>query len=852
MLATVFWLLLFIATPLTLAYRGVDLRKSTLTLGALLAAYILLGNPGIIWGTLLLLAFGLLALLNFDEFREEQISSRALAMYRKMLPSMSDTEKAALEAGTVWWDGELFSGKPDWDKFQAIPKPTLSEEEQAFLDGPTEELCRMLNDWEITHELGDLPPNVWDFIKQNGFFAMIIPKRYGGLEFSALAHSAVLKKLSTRSSTAASTIAVPNSLGPGELLLEYGTEDQKDYYLPRLAKGEEIPCFALTGPRAGSDATSLTDSGVVCKGEFEGKEVLGVRLNWNKRYITLAPVATVLGLAFKLDDPEGLLEGDGKSKDYGITCALIPTHLPGIDIGRRHFPINIPFQNGPTQGKDVFVPVDYIIGGPKMAGHGWRMLVENLSIGRSISLPTNATGGSLTAAVTTGAYARIRQQFNMPIGRFEGIIERIARIAGLSYIMDGARKMTAGAIDLGEVPSVPSAIVKYHLTEMGRVCANDAMDVHGGKGIMLGPKNYLARGYQSVPVAITVEGANILTRSMIIFGQGAMRCHPYVLKEIEAANNPDPMQALDDFDRALFGHIGHVIQNAARSFVLAITFARFDKVPVYGPTRRYYQHIDRFCAAFALVADAAMLTLGGALKKKESISARLGDMLSYMYLASATLKHWENQGRPEQDLPLVEWGCRHLLYRAQEQLHGLMRNFPNRWVAAALRVFVFPRGRTYFAPSDRLEGRVAKLLTNVTETRARLSEGLYTTVEPTNPIGLLEEVLPMAIAVEPLERKLRQATRDGKIEEARFDLKVSAAVEAGVLTADEAEQLLAVDKKVMELVDVDDFEPHELGTKAKKPVARKKRATKKKVAKKRSSKTDIKPDLEPDQPSGPI
>ncbi|MEM7284342.1 MAG: acyl-CoA dehydrogenase domain-containing protein, partial [Pseudomonadota bacterium] len=453
----------------------------------------------------------------------------------------------------------------------------------------------------------------------------------------------------------------------------------------------------------------------------------------------------------------------------------------------------------------------------------------------------------------TGAYSRIRHQFNMPIGRFEGIVERIARISGLAYIMDGARKMTAGAIDLGEVPSVPSAIVKYHLTEMGRVCANDAMDVHGGKGIMLGPKNYLARGYQAVPVAITVEGANILTRSMIIFGQGAMRCHPYVLKEIEAANNPDPMQALDDFDQALFGHIGHVIQNAARSFVLALTFARFDNVPMRGPTRRYYQHIDRFCAAFALVADAAMLTLGGALKKKEGISARLGDILSYMYLASATLKHWEEQGRKEEDLPLVEWGCRHLLYQAQEQLHGLMRNFPNRWVAAALRLFVFPRGRTYFAPSDRLEGRVAKLMINVTESRARLAEGLYTTAEPTNPIGLLEELLPLAIAAEPLERKLRQAVRDGKILEARLDMQVKAAVEAGVLTKDEAKHLMDVDAKIMNIVDVDDFEPHELGTKAKKKVVRKKRATKKKATRKKAAaEPEIKPDLEPEQPSGPI
>ena len=825
MVASLFWFFLLVGGLLALAYQGVDLKRSTIAIGGALLAYLLFGDGGFFWSIVLLLFFAGLVLLNFDEFREEQISRRALAVYKKMLPNMSDTEREALEAGTVWWDGELFSGKPDWNKLLSIPKPTLTAEEQAFLDGPTEELCRMLNDWEITHELGDLPPKVWEFIKSQGFFAMIIPKRYGGLEFSALAHSAVLTKVAPRSTTAASTIAVPNSLGPAELLLEYGTEEQKDYYLPRLAKGEEVPCFALTAPRAGSDATSLTDSGIVCEDVFEGKKVLGIKLNWNKRYITLAPVATVLGLAFKLYDPDQLL-GDDKT-DYGITCALIPTHLPGITIGRRHFPINIPFQNGPTQGKDVFVPLSYIIGGQEMAGHGWRMLVENLSVGRSISLPSNATGGAKAAVISTGAYARIRQQFNMPIGRFEGIIERIARLAGLAYIMDAARKMTAGAVDLGENPAVPSAIVKYHLTEMGRVCANDAMDVQGGKGIMLGPLNYLARGYESVPVAITVEGANILTRSMIIFGQGAIRCHPYVLKEMEAANNPDPMQSLDDFDRSLFGHIGHIIRNAARSFVLATTFARFEDVPVKGPTRRYYQHINRFCASFALVADAAMLSIGGALKKKEGISARLGDILSYVYLASATLKQWEDQGRQEDELPIVEWACRHLLYQSQEQLHGLMRNFPNRILASILRVLVFPRGRTYFAPSDRLESRVAKLMISVNTARTRLADGLYTTIEPTNPLGLLEEVLPMAIAVEPLERRIRQAIRDNKIHEADFDKQVESAQAAGILTPEEAQQLRIVDAKVMALIAVDDFEAHELGTKAKKPVRRKKRATKK-------------------------
>ncbi|NNF52116.1 MAG: acyl-CoA dehydrogenase [Gammaproteobacteria bacterium] len=813
MLTSLLWFLLFFGGALALAYHRIDLRRATIYFGAAVLAYLVLGSGGwLIKLPLVLILAGLIA-LNLDEQRQSRITAPLLKVYRSMLPNMSATERSAIAAGTTWWDGDLFSGAPRWSKLLTTPAPKLTEEEQAFLDGPVEELCRMLDQWQITHELGDLPPEAWQFMKDKGFFAMIIPKSYGGLEFSAFAHSEVLIKIASRSATACSIVAVPNSLGPAELLLQYGTEEQKDHYLPRLATGEDVPCFALTAPRAGSDATSLTDSGVVCKGKFEGKEVIGIRLNWDKRYITLAPVATVLGLAFRLHDPDHLL-GDESKEDYGITCALIPTDMPGITIGRRHFPVNIPFQNGPTQGKDVFVPVDYIIGGAKMAGQGWRMLVENLAVGRSISLPSNSTGGAKAATAATGAYARIRKQFNMPIGYFEGVQEAIARIVGHTYTMDAARTMTAGAVDLGEKPSVLSAIVKYHCTEMGRRVAEDAMDVHGGKGIMLGPRNYLARGYQVVPVAITVEGANILTRNMIIFGQGAIRCHPWVMKEMEAAANPDEEEGLREFDRALFGHIGYTLSNAARSLVLSVTMSKFSDAPSTPGTKRFYQHINRFAASFALLADAAMLTLGGSLKRREALSARLGDMLSYMYLASSVLKRFEDQGRPEADLPVVEYACRDLMYRCQDTMHELLRNFPNRVVALFLRGLVFPIGRTYRAPSDQKRHKVAALVLSPTETRERLVNGIYRERQPGNPIGLLDKALEMAVDVEPIEKRIRRAIKEKRISETTVEQQIDDAEKAEIIGKEEAASLREFSELVYELITVDDFDPHELGIKA--------------------------------------
>ena len=808
-MTTLLWIVICFGGALYLAYQRVALRTATLVAGIALVAYTVAREPSTPWLVTLWLAFGVMAALNVAALRLRFVTRPFLRTYRRMLPSMSDTEREALEAGTVWWDGELFTGRPDWQKLLGAKAPQLTAEEQAFIDGPCEELCRMIDDWDITHRRADLPPEIWDFLKRQGFFAMIIPKRYGGLEFSAYAHSCVLVKLSSRSATVSSTVAVPNSLGPGELLLHYGTEEQKNHYLPRLARGEDVPCFALTAPRAGSDAASIPDTGVVCRGVYEGKEVLGLRLNFSKRYITLAPVATVVGLAFKLYDPDRLLGGD--KTEYGITCALIPRDTPGLTIGRRHFPLNVPFQNGPLAGKDVFVPLDSIIGGPQMAGQGWRMLVEQLSVGRCISLPSSAAGGAKAGIFASAAYARIRKQFSQPVGKFEGVEAALTRMAGAAYVVDAARSVTTGAIDGGEKPSVPAAMLKYHCTELARQVANDAMDVQGGKGICLGPRNYLGRGYQVVPVAITVEGANILTRSLMILGQGAIRCHPYVLREMNAAKLKDKRQSLLEFDAALFGHIGYTLSNAARSFVMALTIARFSSAPDDGPTRRYYQHINKFSAQFAFATDMAMLTLGGYLKQKEHLSARLGDVLSSLYMASMVLKHYENQGRHAADLPLVEWSCRTLLYEAQEQLHGFLRNFPNRWVAAAMRVVIFPRGRTYFAASDRLGRQIVEPLMMPSATRDRLAAGIYRTVEPGNPLGLLQEALELSLVAEPLEKRIRvEGVKTGRITALELPGQIEQALAAGLINAGEAATLRDYDRKVMHIIDVDDFSSEEL------------------------------------------
>ncbi len=836
LIVSVFWFLLIVGGAIFLAYRRFDLRSSTIASALAVFAYtsyVIVGNGWWLWMLLLWGALAVLIVTNFVELRREKVTKPMFEIYRKMLPTMSTTEREALEAGSVWWDGELFSGMPDWDRLMSCPAPKLSEEEQAFFDGPCEELCRMLDDWEICHQLADMPKEVWNFIIAKKFFAMIIPKQYGGLEFSAYANAMIIAKLASRSPTASSTVGVPNSLGPSELLLHYGTEEQKNYYLPRLADGTEIPCFALTSPEAGSDAASLTDSGIVCRGMWKGKNIIGIRLNWNKRYITLAPIATVIGLAFKLYDPDRLI---GDKDEYGITAALIPTDTPGVTVGRRHHPMTIAFLNGPTTGEDVFVPLDVIIGGQDMAGKGWKMLMELLAVGRAITLPATGSGGGQAASYASGAYTIIRKQFNTSIANFEGVGDALARIAGHTYIMNAAVSVTAAAIDQGEKPAVPSAILKYHCTELARKIGIDTMDVHGGKAICLGPKNYVGRSYMAAPIAITVEGANILTRSLIIFGQGAIRCHPFVLPEMRAAADEDTDRGLVAFDKALFGHIGYAISNLARSLFLALTHAKFSRVPLNTPTRRYYQNINRYSAAFAVASDFAMLTLGGSLKKRELLSARLGDVLSSMYLASVVLKHFENQGRRATDLPLVEWSVRTLMYQAQESLHAFLRNFPNRWVATFLRVFIFPRGRTYSSPSDDIGHKVVDLMTRSGEARERLSREAYTSLEPSNPLGLLQEALELSEKFAPLELRLRQAKREGLISSENLGDQIEDAENAGVISRKEASDLRDYNDKVMALLAVDDFAAEELSrpkvATVSAPAAVTPKKTKKKVKKK--------------------
>jgi acyl-CoA dehydrogenase len=788
-----------------LAYVRAPLWIWTAAGALLLATLTVTAAPGPLTLTIAWTLYAVLGLVfNLRPLRRVLVTRHVLRAFRRLLPRMSDTEREAIDAGTVWWDGELFSGRPDWQRLLSAPAPRLSEEEQSFLDGPVEALCAMLDDWVITQELQDLPPEVWRFIKEKGFFGMIIPERYGGLGFSALAHSEVVTKLTTRSGSAAVTVMVPNSLGPAELLLHYGTEAQKDHYLPRLASGEDIPCFALTGPEAGSDASAIPDLGVVCRADVGGEsDALAIRLNWNKRYITLAPVATLLGLAFKLEDPDGLLGG---ARHRGITVALIPTDTPGITIGNRHLPMNQAFLNGPTRGEDVLIPVDWIIGGAEMAGQGWRMLMESLAAGRSISLPALATGSGKVASRATGAYAGIRRQFRIPIGQFEGVQEALARIGGNTYVMDAARTMTLMALDEGEKPAVVSAIVKYQLTERMRQVLNDAMDIHGGRGICMGPRNYLARGYQGVPVAITVEGANILTRSLIVFGQGAIRCHPYIFTEMQAAADDDRRQGLRDFDTALFSHVGFALSNVARNLVFGLTGARWVRTPGTGIVAHYYRQLTRTSAALALCADVVMMSLGGRLKRLERLSARLGDVLSYLYLASAALKRFEDQGRQDADRPLLHWACRESLYRSQIAFDELFKNLPSRWLAIFLRALVFPLGMRYDSPNDANDRRVARLMMRPGPARDRLTEGIYIGTEH-DPIGRVEHALVMAVGVESVMRRVQRAVRSGLIEAETPDGQIEEALARTIIDEGEAARLRAADAARYQAITVDDFPP---------------------------------------------
>jgi len=730
--------------------------------------------------------------LHWPEMRKRWLTEALFQHMKKSLPPISSSEKAAMESGTVGWDAELFSGHPNWQKLLNIPKNKLTDEEQHFLDHDVENFCKMLDDWDITHKHNDLSPDAWEFIKSHGFFGMIIPKEYGGLGFSTYAHSQVVQKISSRSLTAAVTVMVPNSLGPAELLLSYGTDAQKEQYLSKLATGEEIPCFALTSPVAGSDAGAMTDTGVLCKGKYKDKEVLGFCINWEKRYITLGPVATVLGLAFHAYDPDHLL---GEQDDLGISCALIPTNTKGVKIGRRHYPLNAAFMNGPNSGKDVFVPMEWLIGGEAYIGRGWQMLVERLAVGRGISLPALSVGAGKRVSQATGAYARVRKQFHLPVGKFEGVQEAMSRIGGLTYMMDSARLLTLSMLDQGERPAVITAIVKYYLTEGMRQVVNDGMDVHGGRGICMGPSNYLARMYQSIPVGITVEGANILTRSMIIFGQGSMRCHPFIQQEMAALESDN----VDSFDALMLQHAGHLMRNVARSVLFSVSGGRLAESPVSGDMACYYQKLARFSASFAVVSDVALMLLGGQLKRKEMLSGRFADALGYMYICSATLKRFEADGQPESDKLSVQWACQYALYQVQEALHGIIRHFPMRFARWKLYAWVFPLGRRCYPPSDALNQQLASQLQQPGDARKAWLDGIYLPDDADDSVGCLEYALQLTLQAEPIEQRLRDLDVNDKQE------NWQTLCEQDILNKDELELLVQAAKAVRKAIDVDDF-----------------------------------------------
>ncbi len=727
-------------------------------------------------------------------FRARTLTKPIYDWAKKALPRLSETEREAMEAGEVWWEAELFSGNPDWTKLLNVKAPVLSDRERAFLDGPCQELCAMIDDWSLNQLNADLPPEVWKFLREKKFFGMIIPEKFGGLEFSAFAHSEVVRFISTRSVAAAVTVMVPNSLGPGELLHMFGTDKQQDYWLPRLASGEELPAFGLTSNEAGSDASAMVDEGVVEKGMWQGEEVLGIRLNWAKRYITLAPACTVLGLAFKLRDPDGHLGGE---EDIGITCALVPSDLPGVETGRRHIPSATMFLNGPTTGKDVFIPLDHIIGGTEYAGKGWMMLMSALAAGRGISLPSMGCAAISLSAHTTGAYSRIRQQFGLPIGMFGGVQERLGRLAADSYSMDAARRLTCAGLDEGRSLSVVSAIMKAHATFRMREAINDAMDVHSGKAVIDGPSNYLQALYRAVPIGITVEGANIVTRSLIIFGQGATRAHPHMLDEMKALMIEDETESLEAFDRHFWAHVGHSTRTIFRAFGRAWSGGRLGTAPAAGPVSDIYRQLSRWSAAYALTADMAFLTMGGALKRKEMISGRMGDILSEMYILSATLKRWQDEGRQETDVPVLRYSAERSFARIRVALDEVLRNFPSRWAAWGVRAITLPGGSAH-GPDDALTEACSDLIYEPSEARDRIVGRLYEGCTR-DGVAVLNDCYAAVIACAPLMKKLRDAEQDP-----------DAGLKAGTITQEQHDQIAGMQDLVDEVVAVDDFNPEEL------------------------------------------
>ncbi|MBE9568554.1 MAG: acyl-CoA dehydrogenase [Proteobacteria bacterium] len=801
------WIGLFVLVILVSAYLRLPLLVWSLILAAAMLLFQFYADVVPAQKAFMWLFFAAIVIpLNLKPIRRNFISRAIYKVMKKLMPTISQTEQEALDAGDVWWEAELFSGKPDFKFLQKLPKPVLTDDEQAFLDGPVEEFCKMLDDWQITHVDYDMSEQAWQFAKDNGFFSLIIPKQYGGLDYSAYCHSQVVMKIGSRSGSAAVTVMVPNSLGPGKLLMTYGTEEQKDYYLPRLAKGIEIPCFGLTGPDAGSDAGAMPDTGVVCYGSYEGKDdVLGIRLNFAKRYITLAPVATLLGIAFKLHDPDHLLsDEEDYDEDRGITLALIKRETEGVEVGRRHFPANHAFMNGPVRGRDVFIPLDSIIGGADYVGKGWAMLMECLGDGRAISLPALGTAVSKMAANYTGSYARIRQQFHTPIGYFEGVEEALTVIAGQAYAVDAARSLVAVALDGGAVPSVISAIVKQQVMERMREVVNHAMDIHGGHGICMGPHNHLGRAYQLTPVGITVEGANILTRTMIIFGQGAMRSHPYLLKEVTAVHDADQQRGLRDFDNAFFAHMGFIISNVVRSFWFGLTFAKFTYTPGDKHTHRYYQQLTKMSSAFALLADICVGVLGGSLKRREKISGRLADALSNMYVMSAVLKHYENQGSKKEDLDLLRWVCEDSLFNIQTAIKGIMKNLPVPFIGAICNFIIFPLTKPYQRPNDKLGHKVARVILSPGAARDRLAGGIFESDDIDNATGRITHAFELVIKTEYLQRKLRDAFKQGRLSSRGTDAYDEAKA-SNIISDIEYDLLIETEAAIQNAIKVDEF-----------------------------------------------
>jgi acyl-CoA dehydrogenase len=821
-MSTLVFLVLLIATVTALGMFKARVGIWAIALGALLFVWqsgLLTGDPTFplssVWALLAWIPIGVLAALSVPEVRRKFFVTPAFNHLKKTLPKVSDTEQQALDAGTVGFDAELFSGTPDWTKLRAIPPVTLSPDEQAFLDGPADQLCQLIDDWQIRHAEREIPEAIWDFVKQHGFLGMLISKEHGGLGFSAQAQSLILGKIASRSPDVVTIVMVPNSLGPGELIEKYGTDQQKHHYLPRLARGDEIPCFSLTGPTSGSDAATMRDIGTVVKGEHEGRETLGVRLSWDKRYITLGPNATLVGLAFRLFDPENLL---GKGEDVGITVAMIPASHPGVNIGRRHLPSGAAFPNGPNWGNDVFIPIDWIIGGEKMAGQGWRMLMECLAAGRAISLPSSATAGAKAMLRVTSAYARVRRQFGLPVGRMEGIEEPLARIVETAYVNEAARGVTASMVSRGEKPSVISALMKYQTTERLRRAVNDAMDIHGGRAICDGPSNYLQSAYEMVPVGITVEGANILTRTLITFAQGALRSHPYLIREIQSAQNPDGEKGLTDFEDAFLDHIAYTVSNMSGAFFHNVTFGMFAPAPDAVPDlKSHYRQLSRASRNFAVVSDLTIATLGGGLKTKQKICGRLADALSELYFASCVLKRFEDEGRPAADKPIVDFAIANGLARFDEALAGVVQNFPVAPVRWKLRAVVFPFGRHYAPAADKLGGTVAGLVLQPGEVRERLTRHIHISKDVADPTGILEITLEKVVAAEDAEKKLEKAIRAGTVRRYHGIDWIGDAVTQNAITAEEGALLREVEALVARVIAVDHFDPAELRPNYMKP-----------------------------------